>query len=104
MQVGRGMGRRMLFFWKEHVSVRGTWEGGGSRQGAQPPPSLLIHQAAGSLKPNWTLVFSPGPVMNGSNYPCGALCESRGSSGSRLPAILSNVFVCFSPTTIEGWK
>lgn len=51
-----------------------------------------------------TLVFFPGPVMNGSNYLCGALCESRGNSGSPLLAILSNVCVCVSPTTIEGWK
>lgn len=43
--------------------------------------------------------------MNGSNYPRGALRESRGSAGSHLLAILSSVCVCVcSSTTIEGWK
>lgn len=69
-----------------------------------PPPFPLIPKTSGSLKPNQPLFFFPGSIMNGSNYLCGALCESRSNSGSPLLAILSNVCVCFSPSTIEGWK
>ena len=42
--------------------------------------------------------------MNGSNYPRGALCESRGSAGSDLLAILSSMCVCFYPLLLRGGK
>ena len=88
----------------------GGAEEGGSREGAQPPPSPLICQASGLLKPEWTLVFFPRPVWTAVIIHTG-LCVSHEAVLAPISlqfwAMCVCVCVCVcvcSATTIEGWK